>query len=68
MNSFKTKKQTNPQETRFSITALDLRGFFPGSRQHDVGRCRQLDQADVRIVEEILPFGGIGNAFLYPHF
>lgn len=64
MNSLKKKKE---QETRFSVTALDLRGFFPDSWQRDLVRCRQLDQTD-EVVEEILPSGGVRDAFLYPHF
>lgn len=45
-----------------------FKGFFLDWWQHDVGRCRQLDQADVRIVEKILAFRGVGYAFLYPHY
>lgn len=69
MNSFKKKKKRE-KLTRKKVLykCLGFKGFFPDSWQHDMGRCRQLDQGGVRIVEEILPFGGVGYAFLYPHF
>lgn len=63
MDSFNKEKNK-----RFSVTALVSRGFFPDSWQRDAGRCRQLDQADVRMVEETVPFGDVGCASLSAHF